>query len=318
MSRPLRVEHPDTYYHVLARGNERRPIFKGKRDCERFLELLGEVSERFGLEVWSYVLMVNHYHLVVRTRLANLSRAMQWLGVSYAAWFNAKHRRVGHLFQGRFKSFVIEEEDYLKRLILYVHRNPLRAGLVTRLAEYPWSSYRQLAYGRRGSVWLARGAVLAAFGGTPKLFRQAVQAYSEEKDRLLEDLRHGLVLGSAYAVRRLRSKIKEAPHPEKPQSWVVGPRPKIGEVANRVLKAMRLPADRLDQWRGGTRGSTFPHRDAFVYALWRLSPFTSREIADLLGVTSAAIVYARRRGQRVLTCDRKLRTRLRKNLTFKM
>ena len=318
MARPLRVEHTDTYYHVLARGNERRAIFKGKRDHERFLELLGEVSGRFGLEVWSYVLMVNHYHLVVRTRLANLSRAMQWLGVSYAAWFNAKHRRVGHLFQGRFKSFVIEEGDYLKRLILYVHRNPLRAGLVTRLADYPWSSYRQLAYGLTCPVWLARGAVLAAFGGTPKSFRQAVQAYSEEKDRLFEDLRHGLVLGSAYAVRRLQSKIKEASHPEKPQSRVVDVQPEIGETARLVLRAMSLPADTLDQWRGGTRGSTFPHRDAFVYVLWRLSPFTARAIADLLGVTSAAIVYARRRGQRVLTSDRKLRIRLEKNLTFKM
>ena len=96
VARPLRIECADTFYHVLSRGNERRDVFWDDGDRARFLDLLGTLSERFRLELWSYVLMGNHYHLIVRTPGANASQAMQWLNVSYSAWFNAKRQRVGH------------------------------------------------------------------------------------------------------------------------------------------------------------------------------------------------------------------------------
>lgn len=118
-----------------------------------FLSRLGRCAERFSLGVYAYVLMGNHYHLLVRTCEANLSAAIQWLGVSYSTWHNARHRRNGHLFQGRFKSFLIAEDPYLYRLLLYIHRNLLRGRFVQRLADYPWSSYRALAYGRGGPAW---------------------------------------------------------------------------------------------------------------------------------------------------------------------
>lgn len=136
MTRPPRYDLPHTFYHVLSRGNERKTIFENEGDHEKFLMLLGRLPERFGLEVWSYVLMGNHYHLILKNRDGNLSRGMQWLGTSYTSYFNWKWGRSGHLFQGRFKSFVVEEESYLRQLILYVHRNPLRGGLVERLSEY--------------------------------------------------------------------------------------------------------------------------------------------------------------------------------------
>ena len=99
MARPVRLDLPDSFYHVLSRGNERRRIFYSAADYEKFLELLGETVERFSTEIHAYVLMPNHYHLLLRTHYANLSRAIQWLGVSYAVWFNHKHKRSGHLFQ---------------------------------------------------------------------------------------------------------------------------------------------------------------------------------------------------------------------------
>jgi len=141
MARPLRIEQEGGFYHVLNRGNARHAIFADDADREAFLARLGRCAERFEIDVFAYVLMGNHYHLLLRTRRANLSPAMQWLGVSYSAGYNRRHDRCGHLFQGRFKSFLIQEEAYLYRLLLYLHRNPLRAGLVARLADYPWSSY---------------------------------------------------------------------------------------------------------------------------------------------------------------------------------
>ena len=113
MARPLRIDQEDTFYHVLNRGNERRAIFRDEHDYEGFLDRLGRCSQRFGLDVFAYVLMGNHYHLLVKTREANLSAAMQWLQVAYGSWYNRRHRRSGHLFQGRFKSFPIQSDEHL-------------------------------------------------------------------------------------------------------------------------------------------------------------------------------------------------------------
>ena len=103
------------------------------------------VASGFEIELFSYVLMSNHYHLLLRTRRANLSRAMHWFAGTYTRRFNNRHGRSGHLFQGRFKSILVENDAYILQLSCYIHRNPLRAGLVKRLADYPWSSYRNEA-----------------------------------------------------------------------------------------------------------------------------------------------------------------------------
>ena len=165
MARQLRIIVPNTFYHVLNRGNERRDIFRDSREYEKCLELMGNLSERYGLKLWSYVLLPNHYHFLVKTSEANLSEAMKWFGTSYTSYFNTRHRRSGHLFQGRFKAFIVEEEDYLKELILYIHRNPIRAGFVRRLSQYKWSSYPCLGHRRACRPWLKRSDVLALFRG---------------------------------------------------------------------------------------------------------------------------------------------------------
>src|SRR5262250_1418442 len=110
MARPLRIERPGGRYHVTARGNERKAVYRDDSDRAHFLELLSENTERFALRVHAYVLMHNHFHLMVETPQANLSRAMHWLNLSYSVWFNRRHNRAGHLFQGRFKSVVVEDD----------------------------------------------------------------------------------------------------------------------------------------------------------------------------------------------------------------
>ena len=128
MARPLRMEVPGGCFHITARGNERKDIFREDRDRVHFLGLLGEWSGRFGTRLLAYVLMDNHYHLVVEAPEANLSRAMQWLNVSYSVWFNRRHRRHGHLLQGRFKAVLIEDRRGLQEVARYVHLNPVRLG----------------------------------------------------------------------------------------------------------------------------------------------------------------------------------------------
>jgi len=107
MARPLRIEYEGAHYHILSRGNNRAPIFKKKKDYLDFLDLIEEMSNRFSTIIFAYVLMENHYHLLLQTRQNNLSKAMQWLGTSYTRRFNIRHKQSGHLFQGRFKSILV-------------------------------------------------------------------------------------------------------------------------------------------------------------------------------------------------------------------
>jgi len=175
----------DTHYHVLARGNERRRVFRDERDREHFL--------------------------------------------------------------GRFKSFIIGEETYLERLVLYMHRNPLCAGAAERLADYPWSSYPALAYGRRCPPWFERGRVLGLFGGSAARFRRAAQGYSEEEEKLLEDLRHGFYLGSLEACGRLLERVGLRAHAEQPQSkrLLEPASPDWGVLWRGLLSSRQRPEARL-------------------------------------------------------------------------
>jgi len=154
MARPLRIEYEGAYYHVLSRGNKLQAIFLSDQDRYTFLKTLGRMSERFEVDIIAFVLLNNHYHLLLRTNHPNLSKSMQWLGTTYTTIFNLNHSQKGHLFQGRFKSILVENEPYLMQLSYYIHRNPLRAGMVQRLIEFPWSSYPAYAYNRRRPDWL--------------------------------------------------------------------------------------------------------------------------------------------------------------------
>ena len=126
MARPLRVNIPDGWYHCMHRGIERREIFTDTREHQYFLSLLGETVERYRFRVHAYCLMQSHYHAMIQTPDANLSDGMQWLGLSYSSWYNARHDRVGPLFQGRFKSVPVEAGSWAYELSLYVHLNPVR------------------------------------------------------------------------------------------------------------------------------------------------------------------------------------------------
>jgi putative transposase len=242
MARPLRIDIPGGRYHVTSRGNERRAIFRQDRDRMRFLELLSELPARFGLHVHAYVLMDNHYHLVVETPEANLSRAAQWLNVSYSVWFNRRHRRAGHLFQGRFKAILIEEDIGLQRVGRYVHLNPVRLmslglgknrrqALAKGLAEVPkaevvrqrvevlrkyrWSSYGAVAGYRAAAGWLGVKHLRQLCGGRGEADQvRAVRQYTEAEVREglsenpWEGLVGGAILGSEDFAQRLLKRIK--------------------------------------------------------------------------------------------------------------
>lgn len=142
MTRPLRIEFPGALYHVTSRGNVRRKIFLDDEDRQAFLDTVAWVVERFGWICHAYCLMDNHFHLLIETPDPNLSRGMRQLNGVYTQGFNRRHRKVGHLFQGRFKAILVERDSYLLELTRYVVLNPVRARMVKEPQAYRWSSYR--------------------------------------------------------------------------------------------------------------------------------------------------------------------------------
>jgi len=245
MARPLRVERPGGRYHVTARGNERKAVFRGDSDRLHFLGLLSELGERFGLRVHAYVLMDNHFHLLVETPEANLSRAMHWLGVSYSVWFNRRHQRAGHLFQGRFKAVIVEDDAGWQEVARYVHLNPVRVarlGLDKRqqaaarggpiakpkaelvgerlrlLREYHWSSYRGYAGYSAPLAWVWREPLARSCGGRTQAERRAaLRRYTEQAvrqgmiERPWDRLVAGLVLGTEAFAEGLRRQMRGNP-----------------------------------------------------------------------------------------------------------
>jgi REP element-mobilizing transposase RayT len=239
MARLLRLEQPGAWYHITARGNERRPIYRIDADRRHFLELLAHWRDRFRCRLHAYVLMENHYHLLLETPEANLSRAMQWLNVSYTVWFNRRYQRSGHLLQGRFKALVVEPETWALGLSRYLHLNPVRVrrlgldkgaqkqhrlGLgrapspeliqerLEKLRSYRWSSYRAYAGMERAPAWLQTESVLAFGGGRRRERFGRYRHYCEQAvreglaEKPWEKVVGRLVLGSREFIEAIREK----------------------------------------------------------------------------------------------------------------
>src|SRR5271166_115001 len=161
MARPLRNEFPGAIYHVMSRGNVRQTVFRDDSDYQRLIKGLGTVVGRLGWDLLCFVLMPNHFHLLVRTPRPNLSRGMQHLTSGYANWCSRRHRRPGHTFQGRFKSELIEDESYFWTVSRYIHLNPVRGKrpLADHPRDWPWSSYPGYDRRRRRVGWVAYEAL---------------------------------------------------------------------------------------------------------------------------------------------------------------
>lgn len=198
MARPLRIEFEGAVYHVTARGNARDDIYLSDADREIFLDTLAHVVDRFGWICHAYCLMSNHFHLMIETPQANLSRGMRQLNGLYTQRFNREHHRVGHVFQGRFKSIVADKDAYLLELSRYIVRNPVAAGMVDDVADWPWSSYRATAGEVPVPIFLNTDWLLSQFGGSKARAGAAYAGFvrREESGSPWEGLNGPDILGS--------------------------------------------------------------------------------------------------------------------------
>ncbi|MBN2581341.1 MAG: transposase [Pirellulales bacterium] len=240
MARPLRIQFAGAIYHVMSRGIERRAIVRDDADRQRRLDWLRRTVETHGWRLHAFVLMNNHDHLFVETPEPNLAAGMQYYNGSYTSYFNRRHRRVGHLFQGRYRGHLIDEEGYFLEVSRYLHLNPVRARLVRRPEDWPWSSFAGYRQVRRTLSWVTYHRVLGEFGTDSLKARRAYERFvragiDDLPSSPFTDAVAGLIVGSTEFVARIRGLLKDRPEdPALPQVQRLKRRPTLEEIVATV------------------------------------------------------------------------------------
>ena len=181
MSRPLRIEFPNAWYHVMNRGRRHENVFHSPVDYHGFIKVLKEAIAEFGLQVSAYCLMPNHYHLLVKTPLGNLSRCMRHINGVYTQRYNKIHDSDGQLFRGRYKAVLIEDDRYLLEVMKYIHKNPVSALLVEKMKDYPWSSFCGYTSNAMKHEWLSKEYLLSMLDSRRTLQKKAYFNFMDEK-----------------------------------------------------------------------------------------------------------------------------------------
>ena len=326
MPRPPRILHPGAWYHVTARGIERRPIFKDTRDRAHFRDLLAELVERYAVRLHAFVMMDNHYHLLLELTRPNLSRAIQWLNVSHSVWFNRRHRRSGYLFQGRFKSIVVDPRDWALRLTSYIHLNPVRVarlGLgktdrqrartgaatlpdpsqlrrrINLLRSFRWSSYRAYTGLDKPPAWLDCQTVLQQAGGPASQRHKNYRRYVENQVRTglfstpWEELQDRIILGAEKFAREIKKRLTANDSAGK-HRWASDTVP-LEQVIKAVETARKAP------WKTFAEKHGDYGRDCVLYLARRATGLTVAELAATFGL---------KRGENVSMAVKRYQTRI--------
>lgn len=285
MVRPLRIEYPGAWYHVMNRGAQRRAIVEDDADRDCFQAVMAAMSERFRVEVHAWCLMDNHYHLMVRTPEGNLGRAMRHLNGVYTQHFNRWHGRDGALFRGRYKAVLVEAEAYWTHLSRYVHRNPLEAGVVAELPAYPWSSYPAYVGKVAQPEWLATNAVLERFGDRAAYRRFVEEAEGEsEIATFYAGPGHPSILGSEEFRERVLADRPE--DPEVAELRHLRRRPTVDQILEAVARYYGVSVTDLKRPVRG-RGVRTPARGMAMYLCQEQAGWTLGQIAQLFRLSAS-------------------------------
>jgi REP element-mobilizing transposase RayT len=305
MARPLRIIFPGAFYHVTSRGNERKNVYKSKRDRVKFLEYLESASERYKAIIHAYCLMDNHYHLLVETPLGNLSQIMQHINGAYTTYFNVKRKRSGHLFQGRYKAILVAIDEYAKELSRYIHLNPVRATVVETLEKYDWSSYKFYIGKRKPPEWLYRDFILGYFGTSMSSAQKNYQSFvsalaNKQYESPLEKVVSSTLLGSAEFVDYIKEKYLLD---KKPDNNL----PALKELSERA--SMRDIFDEVDSEVSEEQSLA---RDIKLYLCRRYTRERLKDIGKHFGIGESGVSQAYRRVLEKIPNDRKLKRKIEK------
>lgn len=314
MARPLRIEYPGAYYHVMNRGLAYSDIFVDNNDRQRFLLLIGETCKLWNVEVYAYCLMNNHYHLLLQTPTVGLSRAMRHLDGVYTQRFNRAHRRDGPLFRGRYRAILIDSDEYLLGVVRYIHHNPVEAGVVSNIDRYRWSSHWGYLKKRKAPEWLNTELVLSQFDrGRKSLLEYQKFMHSKIEQKIQEYYSNPYfkpLLGSKEFVQWVMERIgqKGKVDGEKPESrqvfgW------KMEEIVRATAKVYNKEVAEIGVRR---RGEPNEARAMAMYLCRTLGGYKLTEIGRVVGLekySSVSTAYLRMKER--VSKERKLNRRAR-------
>jgi len=314
MARPLRISYPDAYYHVTCRGNERRNIFKDDSDRSLFLNKLKTSLEIYSVKLDAYVLMDNHFHLIVQTPKANLSDFMRHFNIAYTGAFNRRHKRVGHLYQGRYKAILVEKDSYLLELSRYVHLNPVRINSPKRqgyqqqiqcLDKYPWSSLKGYLESSCKQHWVNYEDVLSQVAGSRSKYREFVEeGIKKGYGTPWEDLKGQVVLGKEEFVGGLKGRLDKGRSTREQPSAKIFETISADEVLSQVSRNFEIKVEELSKKR--TKYRDF--RAIAMELMYRHSNLSQAEIGKRLGgLDYSAVSRERKRLREGVEANRNLK-----------
>ena len=272
-------------YHIMSRGDDRKRIYTQPNDYGRFMDYIVKAKERYQFYLYAYCLMPNHFHLLLETKLANISKIMHYIKGSYTTYYNIRHRRYGHLFQGRFKSIVVDKDSYLLELSRYIHLNPVRAAIVKNPLEYPWSSYR--GYLGRKNAYIDNDQVKAYIGiGCSEYRRFVLKGIRKPKDPL-NKVYAGFLLGP---VGFIKDKLKdleihiasdEVAHKKVLQDDAA----RSEDIITAVTTHYRISIEELKR----SKARPMRARQILIYLLRKYTGLTNREIGNFVDMRYSAV-----------------------------
>lgn len=303
MARQLRILYPNAFYHITCRGNDRRVIFRDDHDRRRFLEQLRIALDMFGVRLHAYVLMSNHFHLIIETPKPNLSEFMRQFNISYTGYYNRRHRRIGHLYQGRFKAIVVDKDSYLLELSRYVHLNPVRIKTksqrslterIRQISHYQWSSLPGYLDGKSKVSWMTYETVLEYMGGSRQKYAAFVQdGIREGLATPWEELLAQTVLGDDEFIEKLKGMGIKGAAKDQP-SYRVIQRVDAEALIKKAAHYFRLDEGDLTRKRGRHR----QERAVVMELLHRHSGLTQRMIGERFGGLDEGLVSRDRKAIR--------------------
>jgi len=315
MARPLRIQFPGALYHITNRGNERSDIFKDDIDRRTFLKILSQSIETYGIVLHSFVLMKNHWHLLALTPLGNLSDFMRHLNITYTSHFNRRHNRVGHLYQGRYNSFLVELNSYLSQASRYIHLNPIKVSGMEHMPiekrlhylwNYKWSSLPGYIGQAKKLDFVENSYILDKYGGDTAIGR------NKYKQQILDDLSAKLTIRDKVIAQTLLGSDKYI-------TWIRDTfinskndreRPNVSAI-QQYLSLEKVAS--IVEEKTGTENifcSCGTNRQILMTALYKYANLNNREIGELLGVDYSTVSQGRTRLRKKAQNDKAIYTLL--------
>ena len=312
MSRPLRIDYPNAWHHVMNRARRGQDLFVDKADYQQFIDLLQEITDLFNINVAAYCLMPTHYHLMLQTPDANLSRSMRHLNGIYTQRYNVSHSCDGTLFRGRYKSILVDADNYVLQLVRYIHRNPLKAGLVKRLDQYVWSSHKGYLSKAKKWNWIYKHFVLdmltTQINSQIQIYKQFMaQEQDENLVRVLDGKNPPSMLGSDKFISWIKDLFfKKKKDKEVPASKELAP--DLDTIISEVSRYYKVRPSKLKAVR---RGMENEPRDVAIYLIRSMRAEPLMRVGANFGLNQySSVSSAVTRVKAKLQKDRKLKDRL--------